>query len=88
MLAATETIPSGSLPPQALTTALVHLYAQLCRPTNLVPRRPGRTSPRARKRGGSTRYDKRPTATAPVRTVTHEIVLHRLPVSDSDNRPP
>lgn len=34
--------PDGSLP-QGMTRAMAHLAAQLCRPANLVPTRPGRT---------------------------------------------
>jgi protein-L-isoaspartate(D-aspartate) O-methyltransferase len=40
--------------------------------------REGRTAPRARKRGGSNRYDRRPANTPAVQTVTYRIVLHPL----------
>ena len=61
-----------------MTRALSHLAAQLCLPANLVPTRPGRTAPRARKRGGSHRYPRRPDHTPAVRAVTHTIVMHPL----------
>lgn len=54
------------------------MAAQLVKRDNLVPARPGRTAPRARKRGGSNRYPRRKDSDRPVRTVTHTIVLHPL----------
>ncbi len=44
----------------------------------MFPLRPGRSAPRARKRGGSTRYPRRKPDIAPVRNVTHTIVMHPL----------
>lgn len=70
--------PGGSLPPRHLNTALRHLFTQLRKPSNLTPLRPGRAAPRQCKRGGSNRYDRRPTDTPAVQTVTYEIVLHPL----------
>ncbi len=66
-----------------MTRALTHIAAQLTKPANLVRKRPGRSSPRrssprARKRGGSHRYPRRPDDTPAVRTVTHTITIHRL----------
>ena len=56
----------------------MHLFTQLRKPANLTPQRPGRRSPRQRKRGGSHRYDRRPTGTPAVQTVTYKIILHPL----------
>lgn len=60
---------------------MTHLASQLRKPANLIPTRAGRTSPRARKRGPSKRYDRRPADTPAVQTVTHRIVLHPLPAT-------
>ncbi len=57
---------------------MTHLVTQLIKKDNLVPLRPGRSAPRARKRGGSTRYPRRKPDVAPVRNVTHTIVMHPL----------
>ena len=57
---------------------MAHAAAQLTHPRNLVPDRPGRSAPRARKRGGSNRYPRRKDTTPPTRTVTYRIVLHLL----------
>lgn len=56
-----------------------HLAAELIKKDNLLPDRPDRSAPLARKRGGSSRYPHRAADAAPVRTVTHRIVLHPLP---------
>jgi len=56
-----------------------HLVTELTKTDNLIRDRPDRSAPRARKRSGSTRYPHRATDAAPVRTVTHTIVLHPLP---------
>jgi hypothetical protein len=61
-----------------MTRALAHLSTQLTTKANLVRKRPGRSSPRARKRGGSHRYPRRPDDTPAVRTLTHTITIHRL----------
>jgi hypothetical protein len=61
-----------------MTRAVAHLAAQMVKPANLVPTRPGRTAPRARKRGGSHRYPRRKDNARPVRRVSHTIVLHPL----------
>ncbi len=61
-----------------MTRALTHIAAQLTKHANLVRKRPGRSSPRTRKRGGSHRYPRRPDDTPAVRTVTHTITIHRL----------
>jgi hypothetical protein len=61
-----------------MTRALTHLTTQLTTKANLVRKRPGRSSPRARKRGGSHRYPRRPDDTPAVRIVTHTITIHRL----------
>jgi hypothetical protein len=61
-----------------MTRALAHLTTQLTTKANLVRQRPGRSSPRARKRGGSHRYPRRPDDTPAVRTVTHTVTIHRL----------
>jgi len=53
-----------------------HLAAELIKKDNLIRDRPDRSAPLARKRGGSPR---RKPDVAPVRTVTHRIVLHPLP---------
>jgi len=52
--------------------------AWLTAKANLVRKRPGRSSPRARKRGGSNRYPRRGDDTPAVRAVTHTITIHRL----------
>jgi hypothetical protein len=57
---------------------VAHLATQLVKRDNLIPARPGRTAPRARKRGGSHRYPRRKDSDRPVRTVTHSIVLYPL----------
>ncbi len=56
-----------------------HLAAELIKKDNLIRDRPDRSAPLARKRGGSPRYPHRKPDVAPVRTVTHTIVLHPLP---------
>jgi hypothetical protein len=61
-----------------MTHALAHTVARLTKPANLIRQRPARSSPRARKRGGSYRYPRRPDNTPAVRTVTHTITIHRL----------
>ena len=61
-----------------LTRAVAHLAGQLRKPDNLTSRRPGRTVPRARKRGGSNRYPRREQGAPVVRTVTYSIVMYLL----------
>ena len=65
-----------------MSRAVAHLAAQMVKPGNLVPTRPGRTAPRARKRGGSHRYPRRKNTDRPVRRVSHTIVLHPLKQPD------
>ena len=45
-----------------------------------MPTRPGRSAPRARKRGGSHRYPKRAPDAPAVRTVSHTIVMHPITI--------
>ena len=61
-----------------LTRALAHLSEQLTSPGNLNPARPGRTVPRASKRGDSGRYPRRKDTDPPVRKVTYSIVLYPI----------
>jgi hypothetical protein len=65
------------------------MSAQLTRTGNLNPARPGRTAPRASKRGGgggSGRYPRRKDTVQPVRKVTYSITLH--PISQPAPAPP
>jgi hypothetical protein len=69
----------GSLPPRHLVREVTHLACQLRKPANLIPLRPGRTAPRARRRGPSHRYGRPPATTPAVQTVTYRIAPHPLP---------
>ncbi|MGH3569176.1 MAG: hypothetical protein ACRDRH_24765 [Pseudonocardia sp.] len=57
---------------------MTHLVTQLTKKDNLVPLHPGPSAPRTRKRGGSTRYPRRKPDIAPIRNLTHTIVMHPL----------
>lgn len=81
--AARDTVTRAALPPAAKSRALAHVVTRLTAKANLVRKRPGRSSPRARKRGGSHRYPRRPDHTPAVRTVTHTITIHRLQAQPS-----
>jgi hypothetical protein len=76
--------PGGSLPPRQLTLARAHVCIQLVRKDHLIPARPARQAPHARKRGGSHRYRHRRPGEPAVRTVSHRIELHPLPPRPAD----
>jgi hypothetical protein len=70
--------PGGYLPLPGPTRVLAQLAAELVKPANLTPKRPGRSARRARKRGGSDRYPRRPDGVPAVRRVTHTIVMQPI----------
>jgi hypothetical protein len=55
-------------------------------PDHLNPARPGRTAPRASKRGGAGRYPRRKDTDPPSAKVSYSIIMH--PISQPTQIPP